>query len=57
LAVGERWVARLRATASPVTQPAPLVNEALRRSFSLELPVLRHIDLPIGLSLLLVASR
>ncbi len=57
LAVGERSVARLRGRVSPVTEPAPLVNEILLRAFALELHVLRKTDLPIGLSLLLVATR
>lgn len=57
LAVGERAVARLRGRASPVTQPAPPVNQALLRLFALELPLLRRSDLPIGLSLLVVATR
>lgn len=53
----ERTTARLRQRPAAVRQPAPIVNAALRRIFALELPLLRVTELPIGLSLLLVASR
>ena len=57
LAWVERSVARRRRRPAVVAQPAPFVNAALRRVFAMELPLLRTFDLPIGLSLLLVASR
>jgi SAM-dependent methyltransferase len=53
----ERTMARRRHQPAAVQQPAPFVNAVLRRIFALEPPLLRRVDLPIGLSLLLVASR
>lgn len=53
----ERTMARRQQRRAMVRQPAPLVNAVLRRIFALELPLLRRVDLPIGLSLLLVATR
>lgn len=57
LAWWERTTARRRHRPALVTQPAAFVNAVLRRIFALERPLLRRVDLPIGLSLLLVASR
>jgi SAM-dependent methyltransferase len=53
----ERTIAKRRQRSAMVSQPAPFVNAVLRRLFALELPLLRRIDLPIGLSLLLVATK
>ena len=53
----ERTLSRHRRRPATVRQPAPFVNALLRRIFAVELPLLRAVDLPIGLSLLLVASR
>lgn len=53
----ERTMAKHTQRAARVEQPAPCVNGALRRIFALEQSLLRRVDLPIGLSLLLVATR
>jgi SAM-dependent methyltransferase len=57
LAWGERVLARRRRRPAPVVVPARPVNTALRGVFALEGRLLRRVDLPIGLSLMVVAAR
>ncbi len=40
-----------------VGQPPRLMNAAMRGLFGLELPILKRFDLPVGMSLVLVASK
>lgn len=55
----ERRITRLlRLRSSPgLNQPAPIVNSLMMGLFALEIPILRRIDLPIGMSLVLVATK
>jgi len=60
LGIAERWVSRLlgRTEASAgLQQPARPLNAALRGVFGAEVGLLRLVDLPIGMSLLAVATR
>jgi SAM-dependent methyltransferase len=53
----ERTISRRRGVAAPVKQPPRLANALMRGIFACELPLLRRVDLPVGVSLLLVATR
>lgn len=54
-----RWVARLTGSraALGVNTPVAPVNAVMRAIFSAELPILRHTDMPIGMSLLAVVRK
>jgi hypothetical protein len=59
LGVAARAVAQRsrRFATSGLSQPPWLLNTALRTIFELELPLLRQRDLPLGMSLLAIATR